>query len=48
MFHPLTDYQLFNDVHFFHMPDEELETDGKQVQYNGTDLLSKYIGSKVA
>ena len=31
MFHPLTDYQLFNDVHFFHMPDEDLETDGKQV-----------------
>jgi len=32
MFHPLTDYQLFNDVHFFHMPDEEHEKDGKQIK----------------
>ncbi len=27
LFHPLTDYQLFNDVHFFELPDEDPEAD---------------------
>jgi hypothetical protein len=34
LFHPLTDHQLFDDVHFFHLPDEDHNSGDKQGDFD--------------